>query len=158
MALIDQENPHDNWFETLGQWNRISNWIHYGTSDLELKSQLKTMAIFLWNEKDWLIAQYPSKKKEIEHRISESCSLCVVGDLANTAKRRRLSRKARSNAAQTDFFGRVTVNQGPERRLYFIRLGNGQCEEVMSILHKALDELSTLRHSLMSDLRNEDQE
>jgi hypothetical protein len=156
MALIDQENPHDNWFEALGLWNQLSNWIHYGTSELELKRQLKSMAIFLWNEKDWLTEQHPSKKKEIDQRIGESCYLRVVGDLANIVKHRRLSRKTRSDASQTDFFGRVTVNQGEERRLYFICLGNGQCEEIMAILHKALDGLTALRHSLLVDLKDED--
>jgi len=158
MALIDQENPHDNWFEALELWSRLSNWIHYRTSELEFKHQLKSMTIFLWNEKDWLKEQYPSRQAEVENYINESDYLSIVGDLANTVKHRRLSRKARSDAAQTDFFGRVTVNQGHERRLYFIRLGSGQCEEIMSILTKALDELTALRHSLMADLKGEDQE
>ncbi|GFO58183.1 hypothetical protein GMST_05080 [Geomonas silvestris] len=157
MALIDQKNPHDNWFEALGLWNRLANWSHYRTSELEFKHQLKSMLIYLWNEKDWLVAQYPSRKVEIENNISESNHLSIVGDLANTVKHRRLSRKARSDAAQTDFFGRVTVNRGQERRLYFILLGNGQCEEIMSILRKALDELTELRHLLMSDVKDVDQ-
>lgn len=158
MALIDQENPHDNWLEALGLWNRLANWIHYRTSELEFKHQLKSMLVYLWNEKDWLVAQYPSQKTEIEKRINDSFYLTIVGDLANTLKHRRLTRKPRSNAAQTDFFGRVTVTQGQERRLYFIDLGNGQCEEIMSILRKALDELTALRHTLLAASSDKDKE
>lgn len=150
MALVNQKDAHENWFEALALWNRICNWIHYRTSELDLRRQFKAMLVLLWNEKDWLIDQYPSKKKEIEERINKSRYMCIVGDLANTVKHRHVTKKARSAATQTNYLGKITVGGGAERRTYYISVGNGEFEEIMSVLRGALDEFEELRRVLIS--------
>jgi hypothetical protein len=116
MTLVNQADAHENWFEVLALWNRIANWIHYRTTESELNRQFKIMLIFLWNEKDWLKEQYPEMKQDIEKRIDESSYMCVVGDLANIVKHRIQRKKTRSEAAQTDYFGKVTMGCGADRR------------------------------------------
>jgi len=109
------------------------------------------MLIYLWNEKDWLKEQYPTKSKEIEQAINVSKYMCIVGDLANTVKHRNLTKQRRSNASETDYFGKVSVTGGSERRLYFISIGNGKHEKIMTVLQGALDEFQELRLGLLSD-------
>ena len=152
MALINQADDHANWFEVLEIWEKIANWIHYQTPESQLRSQIKAMLVFLWNEKDWLIGQYPTKHDKIEQRIKNSVYMGVVGDLANTVKHRHLTRKPRSSANQTDYFGKVTVSRGIGRRLYYVKLGNKRHVEIMNILRGALDEFEELRGSLLSGL------
>jgi hypothetical protein len=150
MSLIDGTNQDENWYEVLAKWNRIANWQHYNTSDLNLRREMKEFLIALWNEKDWLKHQYPEKSKDIESFIDKSEYMCIVGDLANTAKHRKLTKKSRSTASQTEFFGRVTVNNSSSRQLHFISLENGNCLEIMSVLRGALDELTKFRRDLRS--------
>ena len=150
MALINQSDAHANWSEALALWNRIANWIHYRTSEMELRQQFKTMLVYLWNEKDWLKQQFPSEAKAIEQAINASKYMGIVGDLANTVKHRKLTKRPRSVAAQTNFFGKVTVSGGAERRMYYIDLGNGKHEEIMTALREAMDEFSELRLELLS--------
>lgn len=107
------------------------------------------MLVFLWNEKDWLKQQYPMKAKSIEQFIDDSKCMGVVGDLANTVKHRTLIKKTRSDAEQTNYFGKVTLN-GSERRMHYIKMSNGEHEEIMTILRGALDEFEELRFSLLS--------
>ena len=70
MNIINQSNQHENWFEALALWNQIANWISYKTSEHQLRQQFKTMAVYLWNEKDWLKGQYPEQSKFIENQIN----------------------------------------------------------------------------------------
>lgn len=150
MALVDQENAHANWFEVLALWSRIANWIHYRTSEPELKRQIKTFLVFMWNEKDWLKGQYPKKSRKIEEFINNSQYMAVVGDLANTVKHRRLTKGSRSSATQTDYYGRIIVGRGATRRLHYISLGGTKHTEIMQVLRGALDEFEKLRFALQS--------
>lgn len=150
MTLVNQADAHANWSEVLALWNRIANWIHYRTTEPQLRQQFKSMLIFLWNEKDWLKNQYPAKAKQIEQIIDASKYMCVVGDLANTVKHRNLTKRLRSTAAQTDYYGKVTVTGGAERRMYYVSLGNGKHEEIMEVLRGALDEFEQLRLGMLS--------
>ncbi len=150
MVLVDQANADANWFEVLALWSRIANWIHYRTSEPELKRQIKIFLVFLWNEKDWLKDQYPMKSDEIEEFINNSQYMAIVGDLANTVKHRRLTRASRSSATQTKFYGRITVGCGASRRLHYINLGVTNHLEIMRVLQGALNELENLRFSLQS--------
>ena len=72
MVLINSKNEHENWFVALSIWNRIYNWTHYKMSERELQIQIKSLLVFLWNEKDWLKKQYPTKGKQIEQFIDKS--------------------------------------------------------------------------------------
>jgi len=150
MRFIDQSNAHENWFEVLALWNRIANWIHYQTTEIELRHQFKTMLVYLWNEKDWLQDQYPAQTKKIEEVIDASKYMGIVGDLANTVKHRNITKHRRSAAAQTNYYGKITVSNDAERRMYYISIGNGEHEEIMTVLRGALDEFTKLRHGLMS--------
>lgn len=150
MALVDQADAYANWFEVLALWSRIANWIHYRTSEPELKRQMKTFLVFLWNEKDWLKDQYPMKSDEIEEFINNSQYMAVVGDLANTIKHRRLTKRSRSSTTQTNYYGRITVGCGVTRRLHYINLGGTKHTEIMQVLRGALDEFENLRFALRS--------
>lgn len=150
MAIVNQENMHENWFDALALWNRIANWIHYRTSETELRRQIKQMLVLLWNEKDWLKQQYPTKAKRIEEFIDVSKYISVVGDLANTVKHRTLTKKTRSAARQTNYYGKITLGNGVGRRLHYIEMGSGEHEEIMAILRGALDEFEELRCALLS--------
>ncbi|MGA2525304.1 MAG: formyltetrahydrofolate deformylase [Smithellaceae bacterium] len=150
MALINESNAHENWFDVLALWNRIANWIHYQTSETELRQQFKSMLVYLWSEKDWLQCQYPTKAKKIEQAIDASKYMGIVGDLANTVKHRNLTRHRRTAATQTNYYGKVTVSKGVERRMYYISIGSGKHEEIMTVLRGALDEFKKLRHGLLS--------
>mgnify|MGYP006205526777 FL=1 len=150
MNIINQSNQHENWFEALALWNQIANWISYKTSERQLRQQFKTMAVYLWNEKDWLKGQYPEQSKFIENQINISKYMRVIGDLANFVKHRNISKHQRSEMRQTNYFGKVTLGCGASRRMYYIDLGNGEHEEVYQILRGALEEFSTLRQRLLS--------
>ena len=134
----------------LALWNRIANWIHYRTSEIELRQQFKTLLVYLWNEKDWLKQQFPGEAKSIEQAINASTYMGIVGDLANTVKHRNLIKPSRSVAAQTNFFGKLTVSGGVERRMYYISVGKEKHEEIMTVLRGAMDEFSELRLQLLS--------
>ena len=149
-AFINQSDVHNNWLEVLDLWNRIANWVYYQTTESELRQQLKSMLIYLWNEKDWLQQEYPVKSKQIEQAINASLYMCIVGDLANMLKHRNLTKRRRSAATLTNYYGQITVSKSAERRMYYIRTMDGKHEEIMSILRKALDEFEELRFTLFS--------
>jgi hypothetical protein len=151
MKLIDSKDADSNWSETLDLWNRVVNWDHYLASESQLRSQIKTLLVYIWNEKDWLKSQYQSKSREIETYISNSKYICVVADLANTVKHRNLTKTPRSPASQTGYYGSVTVGRDAKRHLYFINMGNGEHFEIFQIINGALDEFEDLQMSLLSD-------
>lgn len=152
MALINQLDSHANWSVVLHLWERIANWIYYRTSESELQQQYKSMLIYLWNEKDWLQQQYPSKKQQIERAINVAKYMSIVGDLANTVKHRNLNKRRRSSAVQTDYFGKIAVSGGAKRHMYYVNTGNGKHEEIMTMLRGGMGEFSALRFQLISDL------
>lgn len=43
MTLVNQADAHANWFEVLALCNRIANWLHYRTSESQLRQQFKSM-------------------------------------------------------------------------------------------------------------------
>ena len=129
-------------------WSRISNWQHYRTTELELNNQLMSLLCFLWNEKDWLIKQYPEREKEIESFIDGSTYSKVVADLANTIKHRREKASRRSTVEQTDFFGRIKIKDKNERKLHFFKT-DGKMMEIMEILRGAIAEFEQLKGNLV---------
>ena len=151
MVLINSNNGHENWFDALSLWNRVYNWAHYKTSKRELQIQIKSLLIYLWNEKDWLKEQYPSKKEQVEQFINKSTYIKIVGDLANTVKHRQLTKKPRSSVEQTDYFGRITTGRGASRSLYyFLNIGDRKTVEIMEILRGTIDEFEELKYLLAS--------
>lgn len=148
MVLIDTEKENGNWWEVLAVWSRISNWQHYRATELELNNQLKSLLCFLWNEKDWLKKQYPKRGKEIESFIDGSTYLKVVADLANTIKHRKGKASRRSTVEQTDFFGRIKINDRNERKLHFFNT-DGKMMEIMEILRGAIEEFEQLKGNLV---------
>lgn len=148
MPIVDSTNADDNWFEILAVWSRIANWIHYRTSERELKRQIKIFLIFLWNEKDWLKEQYPERSHEIETCINNSKYMTAVGNLANAVKHRRITRGSRSSVTQANYYGRITVNDGVTRRLHYINIGDSKYVEIMHILRIALQDFEKLRLAL----------
>jgi len=148
--LVDTTNEHSNWLEALSLWNRIANWSHYRTSESQLRTQIKSLLVYLWNEKDWLKKQYPLKKNRIESFVDKSTHIAIVADLANTVKHCQLDRYPRSTAAQTNYFGRVTTGRGNTRKLYFISVGGSKHREIMEILRGSIEEFEQLRGLLRS--------
>ncbi len=148
MSLINQADSDANWREVLALWERIANWITYRTSEAQLRQQIKAFLVFLWSEKEWLKEQYPTKARKIEQAIGNSTHMGVAIDLANTVKHRRLRKPQRTSAADTEFYGRVTVGGGVTRRLYYIAVGGSRHIEIMQVLRGAIDELEHLRLSL----------
>lgn len=114
---------------------------------------MKQFLIALWNEKDWLRQQYPEKSREIENFVDQSEYLPIIGDLANMAKHRRLTKTKRSDAVQANYFGRLWLNNGAARRMYYIATGNQKHIEVMELLRNALNELEEFRHALLEEAR-----
>jgi hypothetical protein len=117
-ALINQSDAHENWSEVLDLWNRIANWTYYQTTESELRQQFKSMLVYLWNEKDWLQEEYPAKVKQIEQAIDVSLYMGIVGDCANMVKHRNLTKRRRSTAVLTNYYGQVIVSKSAERRMY----------------------------------------
>lgn len=150
--LIDDANSEDNWAEVLALWSRLANWTHYKPSERVLKGEIKQFLVVLWNEKDWLKHQYPIRARAIEKFINQSRYLPIVGDLANMAKHRRLS-KPRSRAVQTSYFGRVSLNSGATRRMHYIATGDGGHIEIMELLRNALNELEEYRFDLLAEAK-----
>ena len=151
MNLIDQNDERGNWWEALRIWEKLANWTRCIKSESEFRHHSKMLLICLWNEKDWLKAQYTTKHKEIELYIDNSKYICIAADLANTIKHRTLTKFQRSTASQTNFYGRVTVGNGKTRRLYYIADGKGGHLEILQILRGSLDEFEVLHHLLLSN-------
>lgn len=149
MSLINQADSDANWREVLALWERIANWVRYRTSEALLRQQIKAFLVFLWSEKEWLKEQYPTKSHKIEQAIGNSTYMGVVVDLANTIKHRRLRKPPRTNAADTEFYGRITVGGGATRRLHYISLAGSRHIEIMQVLRGAIDEFEELRFSLL---------
>jgi hypothetical protein len=139
MKITDPTNTRENWNEVLAAWNKVVNWSHYEYSDYQLKQKLKPLIIYLWNEKDWVIKRYPSKKKEVEEYVNKSKYIKVIADLANSLKHGGLDRKSRSDAKQTDYYGKVTMNNKTSRFMYYIKV-DGNVVELFNILRGAIDE------------------
>ncbi len=148
MPLIHTTSESANWHDVLDLWSRITNWPIHKPPARELDHCLRMFAIALWSEKDWLSAQYPDKKIQIEEFMSESETLSIVADLANTAKHRFLTRNRRSTAEQTPFRGQVSVSGGATRQLHFVKLADGRVIEIMEVLRGALDALESFRLQL----------
>ena len=148
MKLTDSKNQQENWHEVLSLWNLVANWSHYRLSDGEIKQKLKSLVIFLWNEKDWLAKEYPEKCQLIEDNINKSKFIKIIADLANSIKHRRLDKKPRSNANQSDYYGRITLNQNSGRNMYYIEC-NGEVLELFAILRGSMDEYEKIKTQLM---------
>jgi hypothetical protein len=148
MPLVDTSNPSANWYHVLALWSRIANWTAYKPNDRDLSHDILAFAVALWSERDWLIAEYPSKKAEIDAFMAATESLSIVADLANTTKHRALTRKRWSTAEQTHFRGRVSVTGGASRQLHYLQLQDGRTVEIMAVLRKALDNLESFRIKL----------
>jgi hypothetical protein len=153
MNLINVEDENGNWWEALALWSKVVNWSHYKTSPHEFQAQVKALLGYLWNEKDWLVAEFPQQKKLIENFINRSKHIRVVADLANTVKHRKLTRPPRSQAKQTHYYGRVGTGKS-ERKLYFIEVAPGKHWEIMEILRGALNEYEALKHELQAARSN----
>lgn len=149
-SLIDDANADDNWVEVLALWEQLANWTTFKPSERVLKGEIKQFLIALWNEKDWLKHQYPGRAREIEKFINQSRYLPIIGDLANMAKHRRLNKVPRSCATQTNYFGRIAMNNGAMRRKYYIAIGDGEHIEIMVLLGYALKELEGYRFDLLA--------
>ena len=139
MKLSSPENYKENWHEVLSLWNKVVTWQHYGFSDRELNLKLKSLVIFLWNEKDWLKKRFPSYGKKIEEYINNSQYIKIVADLANGLKHGGIDRNARSDSKQTDYFGKVTINSSKHRFMYYIE-NDDEILELFSILRGTIDE------------------
>lgn len=148
MPLIDTANSSANWHDVLAIWNRLANWTSFKSEERELNQTLRLFALALWSEKDWLIAQYPDRKADIEAFVSASEPLSIVADLANTAKHRVLDRKRRSTAEQTSLRGQVSASTGAKRQLHYLKLSDGRVVEIMAVLRRALDALESFRIQL----------
>jgi predicted nucleic acid binding AN1-type Zn finger protein len=148
MELINQPNAKWNWFKVLELWNQIANRIHYQIPEAQLRHKMKSMLLFLLNEKDWLKTQYPTKAEQIDQAINSSKYMRTICALAKTVKRRSLIRHRRSDAEQTKYYGKVGATRGTKRLMYFISIGNGKHKKIMPVLRGALDEFDELRFGL----------
>ena len=140
MKLTDSSNYRENWHDALSLWSRVVNWTHYNTSEKALKQEIKQLLLSMWNEKDWLKKEFPAKGRNIEKYVNNSNYIKVVADLANTIKHRELGNKPRSNAKQTDYYGKITFINIQNRTMCYIEIEPGKVVEIFQILRGALYE------------------
>ncbi len=148
MKITDISDSRENWHEVLSLWNRVSNWSHYNTSERELKQQIKSLVIFMWNEKDWLKKEYPENSRDIEQFINDSNFIKIVADLANGLKHRGVDRASRSDSKETEYYGRITFGSGRSRQMIYIQQSDNSVVELFQVLRGALDEYDKLHTSL----------
>jgi hypothetical protein len=139
MKITEPDNSRENWYEMLAAWNKVVNWSHYEYSDYQLKQKIKPLIIYLWNEKDWMIKRYPTKKKEIEEYVNNSKYIKVVADLANSLKHGGLDKRPRSDAKQTNYYGKITLNNKTSRYMFYIEVDGGVVE-LFEVLRGAIEE------------------
>jgi hypothetical protein len=148
MEVLNKPDAKSNWSEVQELWNQITNRIHYRIPEEQLRQKMKSMLLYLWNEKDWLKTQYPTKAEQIEHVINSSKYMRTIADLANTVKHRSLTKHRLSDAEQTRYHGKVTLTGSTRRLMHFISTGNGKHGKIMPVLRGALDEFDELRFGL----------
>ena len=119
----------------------------FRTSDEEVSRKAKALLIALWNEKDWLKSEFPNRRNYIEDFINKSQYLCVVADLANTLKHRKLSRK-RSKGSEVENLWRSTQAGFRNWEIGTIQVGEREFVAISALFVNSIAEFEKLRADL----------
>lgn len=148
--LIETTDPHSNWQEVIRLWNEIC-WSR--TTNEEVSRKAKALLIALWNEKDWLKSEFPSRKQDIEDFIDKSKHLSVVADLANTLKHRKL-RKKRSIAREVENIWRRNLVGFRDWNIGMIQIAEREFIAVSALFVHSIAEFEKLREDLYGKSSN----
>jgi hypothetical protein len=148
--LIETTNPNSNWEEVMCLWSEICR---LQTPDEEVSRKAKTLLIALWNEKDWLKSEFPSRAHDIEDFINKSKHLSVVADLANTLKHRKLNRK-RSKASEVENIWRSSLTGFRNWEIGMIQVGEREFVTISALFVHSVDEFENLRAELYGKRSN----
>ncbi len=142
--LIETTDPNSNWQEVMRLWNELC-WFH--TPNEEVSRKAKTLLIALWNEKDWLKSEFPSRNQDIEDFIDKSKHLSVVADLANTLKHRKLNRR-RSMAFEVENMWRSTLAGFRNWEIGMIQVAEREFVAISALFMHSITEYEKLRADL----------
>jgi len=148
--LIETTDPNSNWHEVMRLWDEIC-W--FRTPDEEVSRKAKALLIALWSEKDWLKSEFPNRAHDIEHFINKSKYLCVVSDLANTLKHRKLSRK-RSTGAEVENIWRSTLAGFRNWEIGMIQIAETEFVAISALFESSIAEFEKLRADLYGKRSN----
>ena len=147
MKVTETADPHSNWREILYLWEKVCYWAYYRTPEDELRRQMKTLLIVLWNEKDWLKSEFPKRAPDIERFVNNSKYLSAVGDLANTLKHRKLDKK-RSKAVEVEYRWTSMMFKGVKREMGMVQIGEREFVEFFALFRNAIVEYEQVREDL----------
>ena len=147
MKLIETADPHLNWREILHLWDKVCYWAYYRTPEDELRRQMKTLLVALWNEKDWLKSEFPERAGDIEVFVNNSQYLSAVADFANTIKHRKL-RTNRSKAVEVEYRWTSMMLKGFGREMGMVRINEREFVEFLALFRNAIVEYEQLREDL----------
>ncbi len=146
--LIEPSDPDSNWHEVQRLWSEIC-WFQTPNDDVSRKAQ--ALLIALWNEKDWLKSEFPSRKQDIEDFINKSKYLPVVADLANTLKHRKLN-KRRSTAKEVENIWRSPLLAGFRNwEIGIIQIAESEYVAISALFVHSIAEYEKLRADLYGD-------
>lgn len=148
--LIKTADPDLNWQEVLRLWNEIC-W--FQTPNEEVSRKAKALLIALWNEKDWLKSEFPSRARDIEDFINRSKYLPVVADLANTLKHRKLKKK-RSTATEVENVWRSTLAGFRNWEIGMIQIAESEYVAISALFVHSIAEYGELRADLYAKRSN----
>ena len=142
--LIKTTDPNSNWHEVMRLWDEIC-W--FRTRDEEVSRKAKALLIALWNEKDWLKSEFPNRAHDIEAFINKSKHLCIVSDLANTLKHRKLNRK-RSTGAEVENIWRSTLASYRNWEIGMIQVAETEFVAISALFVSSIAKFEKLRGDL----------
>lgn len=148
--LIETTDPNSNWQEVMRLWNEIC-W--FRTPNEEVSRKARALLIALWNEKDWLKSEFPSRKQDIEDFINKSKHLSVVADLANVLKHRKLNRR-RSMAFEVQNIWRRGLAGFRDPEIGMIQVAEGEFVAVSALFINSIAEYEKLRADLYGTRSN----
>ena len=148
--LIKTSDPDSNWQEVLRLWSEIC-W--FRTSNEEVSRKAKALLIALWNEKDWLKSEFPSRAQDIEDFVNKSKHLPVVADLANTLKHRKLN-KRRSTATEVENMWRSTLAGFRNWEIGMIQIAEREFVAISALFMHSIAEYEELRANLYAERSN----
>lgn len=148
--LIETTDPNSNWQEVMRLWNEIC-W--FRTPNEEVSRKAKALLIALWNEKDWLKSEFPSRKQDIEDFIDKSKHLSVVADLANTLKHRNLNRR-RSMAFEVENMWRSNLAGFRNWEIGMIQVAEREFVAISALFMHSIAEYEKLRSDLYGKRSN----
>lgn len=118
-----------------------------GPPDEDVSRKAKALLLALWNEKDWLKSEFPDRSQAIKEFISKSEHLCMVADLANTLKHRKLNKK-RSNGSEVEYVWNSTLAGFRNWDIGIIRFSESEFVSISALFVCSISEFEKLRGDL----------